>query len=58
MTHPDGPPDLGDGTDISAADPEVDPDSSIDTPASSDPDEMTGDGSLGGTGGQDAGGAG
>lgn len=56
MTRPDdSAPALDDGTDITVDDAA---DSSIDTPASSDPDEMTDDGSMGGTGGENAGGAG
>lgn len=55
MTRPDdSAPALDDGTDITVEDA----DSSADTPASSDPDEMTDDGSMGGTGGENAGGAG
>ena len=53
MTEPDSP-ELAQGTD-------VEPDSlddSADTPASSDPDQMTDDGEMGGTGGENAGGAG
>ena len=53
MTQPDSG-DLGEGTDISAGPL----DDSADTPATSDPDEMTDDGSMGGTGGENAGGAG
>ena len=45
---------MGDGTDVTIDDAA----DSADTPASSDPDEMNGDGSLGGTGGENAGGAG
>ena len=56
MTHPEDVPPLGEGTDITAAD--LDPDDGADTPASSDPDEMTDDGLMGGTGGENAGGAG
>ena len=55
MTQPEPAPQVFDGTDI-----EVDP-TALDTddePASSDPKEMTDDGSMGGTGGEDAGGAG
>jgi hypothetical protein len=43
----DSPP-LGDGTDITAEGQDLE---SADTPATSDPDEMEGDGSLGGAGG-------
>ena len=53
MTEPDSP-DLEPGTDVTAGDL----DDSLDTPASSDPDEMTDDGEMGGTGGENAGGAG
>ena len=53
MTEPDSP-DLEEGTDITAGPL----DDSADTPASSDPDEMTDDGKMGGTGGENAGGAG
>jgi hypothetical protein len=41
-------PPIGDGTDITAEGQDLE---SADTPASSDPDEMEGDGSLGGAGG-------
>ena len=53
MTEPDAPA-LEEGTDITAGPL----DDSLDTPASSDPDEMTDDGEMGGTGGENAGGAG
>jgi hypothetical protein len=43
----DSPP-LGDGTDITAEGQDLE---SAATPATSDPDEMDGDGSLGGVGG-------
>ena len=54
MTEPDAPA-LEEGTDIEADPSALD---STDTPASSDPDEMTDDGAMGGTGGENAGGAG
>ena len=38
-----------DGTDVGGADPA---DLEVDTPATSDPEQMTDDGELGGTGGQ------
>lgn len=53
MTQPDFPA-LEPGTDVEAGPL----DGSADTPASSDPDEMTDDGEMGGTGGENAGGAG
>lgn len=53
----DSPP-VGDGTDIGADDLDVSDGAGDDTPATSDPDEMTDDGDLGGTGGPSAGGAG
>jgi len=57
MTDPTStPPSTDDATDVS-----VDPaqlDDAHDTPASSDPAEMTEDSGLGGTGGGNAGGAG
>lgn len=55
MTQPDSTPQVFEGTDV-----EVDPTQleADDEPASSDPEEMTDDGSMGGTGGEDAGGAG
>lgn len=55
MTNPEDSPQVFDGIDIS-----VDPDEleKGDTPASSDPEQMAGDGGLGGTGGENAGGAG
>lgn len=57
MTQPEPAPQVFDGTDIEV---EVDPTElgTDDEPASSDPQEMTDDGSMGGTGGEDAGGAG
>lgn len=59
MTQPDDRNDddasvLGEGTDITLADAQA----GDQTPATSDPDEMDGDRSLGGTGGENAGGAG
>lgn len=54
MTQPDDAPALEEGTDITPEDAS----SSADRPASSDPDEMTDDGKMGGTGGENAGGAG
>lgn len=53
MTEPDSP-DLAPGTDVIAGPL----DDSADTPASSDPDQMTDGGEMGGTGGKNAGGAG
>ncbi len=56
MTQPDdAPTTIEDGTDITADPADLD---SADTPATSDPDQMTDDGDLGGTGGEGAGGAG
>ena len=52
----EGTPDLGKGTDIDAA--ELDVEKPVDTPATSDEDEFVGDDSMGGTGGKNAGGAG
>ena len=49
-------PNLADGTDIDAA--ELDVEAPAETPATSDPDEYVDDASLGGTGGENAGGAG
>ena len=50
-------PDLGDGTDIDAA--ELDVEAPVEPPATSDPEEMVdGDDALGGTAGGNAGGAG
>ena len=55
MTRPDDDsPALEEGTDVAAGPL----DDSADTPASSDTDEMTDDGRMGGTGGENAGGAG
>jgi len=54
MTQPEAPG-LKDGTDITVDPQQLD---EVDPPASSDPDEMTDDGSMGGTGGENAGGAG
>ncbi|MHB8960606.1 MAG: hypothetical protein ACYDAN_13380 [Candidatus Limnocylindrales bacterium] len=55
MTQPENDPaELEQGTDVTAGPL----DGSADTPASSDPDEMTDDGEMGGTGGKNAGGAG
>lgn len=53
MTEPDTP-ELEPGTDVEAGPL----DGSTDTPASSDPDELTDGGAMGGTGGENAGGAG
>ena len=50
-------PDLGKGTDIDAA--ELDVEAPVDPPATSDPEQLAEDGEdLGGTGGKNAGGAG
>ena len=59
MTQPadrsdDDAQDLGEGTDITAESGSP----GVGTPATSDPDEMTDDGQMGGTGGENAGGAG
>lgn len=57
MTQPPDTPPLSQSTDI-----DLDPDevvaADVDPPASSDPDELTDDAALGGTGGPNAGGAG
>ncbi len=55
MTTPDDSPQVFEGTDIS-----VDPEElgKEETPATSDPEEMSGGDDLGGTGGENAGGAG
>lgn len=58
MTEPDrsddSTPALDEGTDVTIDDA----DDSADTPATSNPDEMTDDGDMGGTGGRNPGGAG
>ncbi len=60
MTSPtqDGPPDLGEGTDIDADDLDVTDGADGDPPATSDPDAHVDDATLGGTGGSSSGGAG
>lgn len=59
MTQPDdAPTTIEDGTDISAEPDDLADLGSADTPATSDPDQMTDDGEMGGTGGENAGGAG
>ncbi|MCW2615615.1 MAG: hypothetical protein JWN08_2609 [Frankiales bacterium] len=50
MTPPPDAPDVPEGTDV-VVDP-ADLDDAVDTPATSDPDEMVDDGELGGTAGQ------
>ena len=59
MTQPadrsdDDAPGLEEGTDVTAESDAA----GVGTPATSDPDEMTDDGRMGGTGGENAGGAG
>ena len=49
-------PNLAEGTDIDAA--ELDVEAPVDTPATSDEDEFVDDATLGGTAGENAGGAG
>ena len=49
MTQPEDNPPVLDGTDISADQVDLD---STDTPATSDPEELTDDGAMGGAGGQ------
>ncbi len=50
--------DLGAGTDISAAELDVEGGADGDVPATNDPDEFVDDSTLGGTHGENAGGAG
>ena len=57
MTQPKDTPLVAEGTDISV-DPAQVEDADAPTPATSDPEQLTDDGALGGTGGPDAGGAG
>ena len=56
MTHPEGTPQVFEGTDIEVDPDEVDGIEDADTPATSDPEQT--DDTLGGTGGGNAGGAG
>ncbi len=56
MTQPDDNAQVRDSTDVTVPPSEVD--APVDPPASSDPDELTDDGSMGGVGGENAGGAG
>jgi hypothetical protein len=61
MTSPeqqDGGPEVADGTDIDAAELDVEDGADGDTPATSDPDAFVDDSTLGGTGGSSSGGAG
>ena len=61
MTSPeqqDSAPDIADGTDVDAAELDVEAGADGDTPATSDPDAYVDDATLGGTGGGSAGGAG
>ncbi|HVM28945.1 MAG TPA: hypothetical protein VM433_14905 [Mycobacteriales bacterium] len=50
--------DLGEGTDVGAAGLDVEDGAGGDVPATSDPDQFTDDSTLGGTHGENAGGAG
>lgn len=54
----DTAPAAGSGTDVSAEDLDVEDAADDDRPASSDPDAYVDDATLGGTGGESAGGAG
>lgn len=49
MTQPDDTPTVIDGTDISADEVDLE---NADTPATTDPEELTDDGAMGGAGGQ------
>lgn len=51
MTTPQDSPQVFEGTDISVEPSEIETETA-DTPASTDPEKMTDDGKLGGTGGQ------
>jgi hypothetical protein len=53
----DAPP-VGAGTDVDAGDLDVQDGAGGDTPATSDPEQFVDDATLGGTGGESAGGAG
>lgn len=51
MTQPEASPPVGQSTDIDLDPAEVEAADDADTPATSDPDELTDDGALGGAGG-------
>jgi hypothetical protein len=51
MTQPEDAPPIGESTDIDLDAAQVEAADDADTPATSDPDELTDDGALGGTGG-------